>query len=230
MDQGEDELLDLLEEAVAASVLIERADRPGSFSFAHALINQTLYEDLGATRRARLHKRVAEALEESAATTRAPAVVELANHWATATAAVDVSKAVEYSRLAGQRALDDLAPDEALRWFSQALELKQDGGPERREPDRRERCELLIGLGEAQRQVGEPEFRRTLLEASALAKDLDDSDLLARSAIANNRGFMSTAGLTDDGVLEMLEAAIEQTDEIAARRAGRPCSRCSASS
>ena len=39
-------------------------DRVGRFRFAHALINQTLYEGLGATRRARMHQRVAEALEE----------------------------------------------------------------------------------------------------------------------------------------------------------------------
>ena len=212
VDQSEDELLDLLEEAVTAAVLVERSDRPGAFSFAHALINQTLYEDLGATRRSRLHKRVAEALEDICGTDPGARAAELAHHWATATTSVDVSKAVEYSRLAGQRALDNLAPDEALRWFTQALELKQ-SGPDRREPERRERCELLIGLGEAQRQAGDPEFRRTLLEAAGIARELDDADLLAEAAIANNRGFMSTAGLTDDGVLETLEAAIERTDE-----------------
>jgi class 3 adenylate cyclase/tetratricopeptide (TPR) repeat protein len=209
VDQDEDELLDLLEEAVAASVLIEDAERPGAFSFAHALINQTLSEDLGATRRARLHKRVAEALEEVCGGDPGARVAELAHHWATATTVVDLSKAVEYSRRAGQRALDDLAPDEAVRWFEQALELL---GQEPVE-DSGERCELLIGLGEAQRQVGEPDFRRTLLDASELARETGDRDRLARAAIANNRGFMSTAGLTDDGVLEMLEVAIEQTDE-----------------
>ena len=52
-DNSEDDLLELLEEAVAASVLTESADAPGRFSFAHALINHTLYEDLGTTRRAR---------------------------------------------------------------------------------------------------------------------------------------------------------------------------------
>ena len=34
------------------------------FSFAHALTQHTLYEDLGATRRARVHRKIAEALEE----------------------------------------------------------------------------------------------------------------------------------------------------------------------
>ena len=57
-------LLDDLEAAVAASVLAESSDQVGRFRFAHALINQTLYDGLGATRRARMHQRVAQALEE----------------------------------------------------------------------------------------------------------------------------------------------------------------------
>ena len=51
MEASDAELLELLEQAVAASVLIESASVPGRFSFAHALINHSLYEDLGTTRR-----------------------------------------------------------------------------------------------------------------------------------------------------------------------------------
>ena len=61
---GEGELLEALEQAVAASLLAESTEQVGRFSFAHALINHTLYEGLGATRRARMHLRVAEAIEE----------------------------------------------------------------------------------------------------------------------------------------------------------------------
>ena len=122
-ESGEDELLDLLEGAVEASVLIEVVNRPGAFSFAHALINHTLYEDLGATRRARLHRRVAESLEQICGEEPGSRVAELANHWTAATASVDQAKALKYTRLAGQRALEGLAPDEAMRWFTQALEL-----------------------------------------------------------------------------------------------------------
>ncbi|HTY96958.1 MAG TPA: AAA family ATPase, partial [Solirubrobacteraceae bacterium] len=46
----ESALLDHLEAAVAASLLAESSERVGEFRFAHALINQTLYEGLGATR------------------------------------------------------------------------------------------------------------------------------------------------------------------------------------
>src|SRR5450755_832188 len=63
VDLSEERLLDLLEEAVVASLLKESAERGGHFAFTHGLVEHTLYEDLGSTRRARLHKRVGEALE-----------------------------------------------------------------------------------------------------------------------------------------------------------------------
>ena len=66
----EDDLLDGLETALKASVLVESADRVGRFRFAHALINRALYDGLGATRRGRLHRRVAEALEQLSSTQR----------------------------------------------------------------------------------------------------------------------------------------------------------------
>ena len=71
----EDDLLDALEEALKASVLVESADRVGRFRFAHALINRALYDGLGATRRARVHRRVAEALEQLASTERGERLV-----------------------------------------------------------------------------------------------------------------------------------------------------------
>ncbi|MCW2971267.1 MAG: putative ATPase, partial [Solirubrobacterales bacterium] len=64
VDLPQAQLLDLLDEAVAASLLQERPERAGRFTFVHALVAHTLYEDLGATRRAMLHRQVAEALEE----------------------------------------------------------------------------------------------------------------------------------------------------------------------
>ena len=64
VETRESELLDRLETAVTASLLDESAERVGRFRFVHALINQTLYEGLGATRRSSIHHRVAVALEE----------------------------------------------------------------------------------------------------------------------------------------------------------------------
>ena len=57
----ESRLLDHLETAVSATLLRESTDQVGRFTFEHALINHTLYQGLGATRRARLHHCVAVA-------------------------------------------------------------------------------------------------------------------------------------------------------------------------
>ena len=66
-------LLDLLDEGVAASLLQENGDRAGRYTFSHALVEHALYEDLGSTRRARLHKRVARRSKSSAGMSRASA-------------------------------------------------------------------------------------------------------------------------------------------------------------
>ena len=214
IDMGEDDLLDLLEQACEAGVLVERSGRLGSFTFAHALINQALYDDLGATRRARLHRRVAEALEGLCGDDPGARVAELANHWSAATTSVDPAKALDYTIRAGRRAIDKLAPDDAMRWFTQALELHnqvEDG-------ERRQRAEILIGLGEAQRLTGDYDYRQTLLDAAGIAWEIGDGLLLTESAIANNRGFMGAIGLVDDEVIEVLERALELIDEDDLRR------------
>ncbi len=54
-DLSVDRLIDLLEEAVAARVVAEVPHMVGRYSFSHALIRETLYEQLTTTRRVRLH-------------------------------------------------------------------------------------------------------------------------------------------------------------------------------
>jgi tetratricopeptide (TPR) repeat protein len=177
----------------------------GRFRFDHALIQHTLYQDLSATRRQRLHQRIGQVLEDLAGT-HAPPVAELARHWLAATRPADAGKAMEYARLAGEAAIAALAPDDAIRWFSQALELQE----RQAAADLEARCELLIGLGDAQQKAGVPAHRETLLEAAALAERLDDCDRLARSAIANTRGSITMDA--DVERIRVLEAALARVD------------------
>ena len=123
-EHSEDALLDLLEEAVEASVLSESASVAGRFSFAHALINHTLYEGMGTTRRARIHRRVGEALEELAGPDPGARAVGARSSLGQGDHRRRRPEGDHLRRLAGERALSELAPDEALRWFSQALELQ----------------------------------------------------------------------------------------------------------
>jgi class 3 adenylate cyclase/tetratricopeptide (TPR) repeat protein len=203
----ESQLLDQLEAAVAASLLAESDERVGQFRFAHALINQTLYEGLGVTRRARMHQRVAQALEDLYGEDPGDRLSELALHWRMAAVSVDKAKAADYALRAGQRALESLAPAEAVKLFTDAVELIGD-------VDGAERCEALIGLGEAQLQTGDGAYRETLLDAARIASTMADAELAARAALANNRGNVvsSTFGEIDTERLAAIERAIELDD------------------
>jgi class 3 adenylate cyclase/tetratricopeptide (TPR) repeat protein len=203
MDTTESELLDRLEVAVAASLVDESTERVGRFFFVHALINQTLYENLGSTRRASMHRRVAVVLEELYAQDPGERVAELALHWRLA--ASDRSRAAHYSARAGRHALASLAPAEAARLFADALELLDP-------VEDAERCQALIGLGEAQQLTGDPAYRTTLLHAARIASSLGDADLAADAALANTRGFMSLIGDLDDERVDAIERALELDD------------------
>ncbi len=129
---------------------------------------------------------------------------ELAHHWFNATQPVNTAKAVSYARQAGEAALAALAPDDAVRYFSQALQLVDltPGG------DPLLACDLRIGLGQAQRQAGMASFRETLLDAAQRARELGATDRLVQAALANNRGWFSASGVIDTDKVAVLEAAL----------------------
>jgi len=204
-DVTEDDLVDVCDAAVAAAVL-HTTDHPDRYTFAHALIEHTLYDGLSPARRSRAHRALAVALEAAPDADRRAG--ELAYHWGQAVQPTDTDKAVHYAKLAGARALDQLAPDDAMRWYGQALEhLDRDRGA-----DAQERIEILIGLGQAQRQSGVADYRETLLEAAQLADSIDAVDLLVQATLANNRGMLSAFGQVDTARLAAIDRALERID------------------
>ncbi|MCA1841957.1 MAG: AAA family ATPase [Actinobacteria bacterium] len=210
------ELLGALEEAAAARLL---AEVPGArYRFAHALVRATLYDELSGPRRVALHRRVAEAIEALHADDLDDHLPALAHHWArTSVPVAESARAVDYAARAGDRAMAQLAHDEAAGYYRQALELL---GAARRPDDDPRRGELLISLGEAQHRAGDAAHRETLLEAARLAEARGDVDALARAVLANHRGLLwSTAGLVDTDRVAVLEAALRAIgdDDSAAR-------------
>ena len=202
----EDELIDILDSAAAVALVRELADVPGRYSFAHALIQHTLYEDLGPTRRARAHRVVAEELEELCGGNPGRRVGELARHWFNATQPVDLDKAIEYSRQAADAALDSLAPDDALRYYARALDLYAQVD----RPEVELGLDLGIGLGTAQRQTGDSAFRDTLLKVARQAAEAGDDALLVAAVLANDRGTFSTIDAIDTEKLSVVELALDR--------------------
>lgn len=203
-ETDEDGLLDLVDEAVAAGILTEVEGVVDRYSFAHALTQHTLYEDLGATRRARVHRKTADALEHLYGAAPTSHAAELARHFMAATKTADALKALTYSKMAGDEALVQAAPADALGWFRQALDLYLHVPS-----DEVLHCDLLLGLGVAQRRTGDPAHRETLLEAAAIASADGDRDRLVTAAIANNRGAATASGLVDRDKIGVLERALD---------------------
>ncbi|MGQ0847590.1 MAG: ATP-binding protein [Actinomycetota bacterium] len=114
-EAGAEAVADQIDEALAARILLEAPLVRGRYTFSHALIRQTLYEELNPTRRSRLHRRVAEALS-----TRGGSPAELALHF---TAAHDPTRALEASVAAAVAADNMLAFGEVARHYRHAVEL-----------------------------------------------------------------------------------------------------------
>ncbi len=163
LEQPAEALVGWLDIAVRARVLREAA--PGHYEFAHALVQYTLAGDVTATRRRELHRRIARVLEANLADGARPG--EIADHLLRADPASPDPRVLEFMRQAGARALAQLAPHDATRWFAEALRVVEllPG------VDPRVVVELTVSLGEAQRHAGDPEHRSTLLNAAELARD-----------------------------------------------------------
>ena len=208
LDTDEELVLDVLERAEPARIVTFVAD--DRFAFSHALIANSLAQDLSELRRATLHRRIAEELEHRPVADRNAG--ELAGHWLAARGPDAHERALHYAQLAGDRALAGLAPDDALPWYRTALELVGDDDPARR-------VGLLIGLGDALRQLGDASHREVLLEAGRKAAALGLDDAVVRAALANFRGWASQAGAVDRERVALLEAA------LAAAGSGRTATR-----
>lgn len=140
-----DELfIEVLDEALSAGIIQEIFNTSGRYQFAHQLILETLSEEFSSVRRAALHGKIGEALEDLYAHDLESHVDELAYHFARAEPVLGGPKLVRYSLLAGERAFAAHAWDEALRHFERGLSMKKTVNMDA------EKAALLFGLARSQ--------------------------------------------------------------------------------
>jgi tetratricopeptide (TPR) repeat protein len=202
------QLLETLAPAVELELVAAIAGRPGQYRFPHALLRETIYDEVPAATRTELHRRYAEALERRGGALDGR-FAEIAHHYFEASAEGGEAKAIEYALRAGHEALQSLAYEAAAQQFQRALHLTDLGV----DPDPRRPCEILLALGEAKSRAGVAEeaaqvFRR----AVALARRAASPELLARAAIG--LGDIGTAwteiGRSDGALVRLLREALEQ--------------------
>jgi eukaryotic-like serine/threonine-protein kinase len=169
-----------LQPALDAGLVVE-AGRGGHYAFAHALIRETVYAMLSATARERLHRSVAEVIERVHADQLEAHLAALASHWAQGEAGPDgQGKAFVYARWAGDQSLAGFAYEDAVRSYEHALAVLA----AQPRADARLECELWLTLADARMRASDVAGERVACErAAALARALDDPELLGRAAL-----------------------------------------------
>jgi hypothetical protein len=213
-DLSPEAMLDALEEAIRARLIHEEAIAE-RYRFTHALVQETLYAELSAGQRLRLHAKVGQALEEVHAADLAPYCGELAHHFAIAAPAGHASAAAEYAIKAGQRAMAQLAWETALQHYERALHAI-DLQPA---PDAAQRCDVLLALGSAQYHavldVSEsPEGRHSFLRAAEIARSIGSPERLAHAALqfAGLNVVRTAGGVQQVHLLEEALALVPKED------------------
>jgi tetratricopeptide (TPR) repeat protein len=186
---NEDVFVNALKEAVRLSILEERSQRGlVRYRFTHAFFRQTLYEEMIAPQRLKLHRQVAHTLETLYARHLKEHAVELAEHFSHSTDPTGLAKAVSYAEMAAKRATDVYAYGEAVRLLEQALKVQDVLDPE----DKARKCDLLLALGDALILAGE--HQRVIdveaPQALALAEAISDRKRASQACMLAMQGLI----------------------------------------
>jgi DNA-binding CsgD family transcriptional regulator len=156
-DLDEDTLLNCIDEALGARMLI--ALESERYEFAHALVRHAIYDELSPSRQARLHRRIAEALERLGGRREA---AELASQYYRSRTLPGAEHGVGYAMAAAEQARQRYAYEQAVVFLRMAQELAV-------ESDESLRADIASRLAEAQAEaLMLEEARESAEEALAL--------------------------------------------------------------
>jgi hypothetical protein len=182
--RGDDDelLLRLLEEALAARV-IEETGRAGRYRFTHALMQETLLDELSTTRRVGMHGGVGTALEQRYGARADEHAAELAHHFVESAAlnAAHAERAAHYSRSAAENAEAQAGWGEAVRHYTQVLALIDERGVAATDA---ETAALQLRLGISARNSGDQRVAwRSLMRAADHYRRLGDGVAFATTVV-----------------------------------------------
>lgn len=192
-----------LDEALSIRVIEPLPEELDRYRFSHALLQQAVYEKIPPARRLQSHAAVGQALERLHHANLDQHSEDLAHHFTEARAVTGEAKVVEYSLVAGEKALESFAYEQALLHFRRVLDSKAgktvDG----------ETAQAHFGIGRAQTATLP---RNRLMEAHQnLLRAFDyyaaEGDIARIVAIAE----MPILPLTEHGILtgSLVERALE---------------------
>jgi predicted ATPase len=197
-----------LEPAVQAGLVQSNSDVSGGYQFTHALIRETIYEDLPPVDRLRMHGRAGDALVTVHCAHLEPALTRIAYHYHQAAALGNTDKAVTFALRAADSAVRMYAYEDAILQYDRAIEALESGGLM---PDERlARAYILKGsalkqLGQVQRSI------EVLLEAVKRTRLFGSAELLVDVAM---KLAMSSSHVAQQHLVPLLERALVLLPEV----------------
>jgi class 3 adenylate cyclase/tetratricopeptide (TPR) repeat protein len=187
-DADPDVLIEAFDEAERAR-LITPGKTAGELMFSHELIRQTLLSDVSAVKRELLHRKAASAISRLYSDDLEEHAGDLAYHLSHAGRSADRASLVHYLTIAGERAFDAAAFNDAVGHYEHALSMMA-------ADDQFRRAQLLERLAMALRSVGRWEDAlRTMDEA------LDRYERLGRAEDIGRLAWAMVYQLTWNGQL-----------------------------
>ena len=199
-------VLDVLDETTREAMIRTTAPSGQTFEFAHALVRDVLYEELSPSRRARLHRRVAHALERAHAGHELEHAAELAYQYHRSAALPGAAHGLRFALAAADQARLASAPPQEARFLRMALGLAVDATV----PARTSIVRSLVRAETAALEVAAAEatVRAALEELNSAAAPPDHvADFLADATWA-----LKQAGADDGALIPLVELGLSLLD------------------
>lgn len=186
-------------------LVFKRQDpRRREYEFKHILTQSAGYESLLVRRRRELHGQVAQALEKFYGKRPEDQIAFVAYHYGLSDHG---AKAIDYAIQAGEHALAAYTPNEAARYFRQALTRLQTDGVR----DNAQRARILIGLGDAESAQGDSDA--ALVDwARALELSRDQKEMEAVASIHRRMGTAAWAKGDSEAALKFFQDGLAALD------------------
>jgi DNA-binding CsgD family transcriptional regulator/tetratricopeptide (TPR) repeat protein len=208
-DADVQQVLTGLEPAVHAGIIQWNVDRSETCQFTHALIRETIYEELPAIDRLRLHGAAGDALVRVHAQHPEHELARIAHHYYQSAGLGNTDKAATFALQAAERAVRVCAYEDALLHYNHVIEVLEKANRDRDE--RLARAYILKGC--ALRQLGLiPESMEAFLEAVNRTRGTGSAGLLVDALAFLS---MTTRHLERQNFIPLLDrtlALLPQTD------------------
>jgi len=182
-------LLSCIDEALQAGLICVCGQVPPRYEFAHAIVRHTLYDGQNPDRRARLHRRIAHALEQLHPGGEGQDVAELAAQYHASGALKGAGKGIVYALRAAEQARAAYAHERAADFLRMARDLAAESPPA-------EQADILCKLAVAEAEAVDLEHAPQSVEAALEAMSAAGNEPRARAEFL----AMVARALKDDGV------------------------------